>query len=94
MAMLCRDVLTGKVLLKYVGSIGDGPCLVPLSDPLMTARVDQWLDYAEFFSQGYDLKDLCSRLNAYLSLRTFLVGFELSVADLSLWMQLKSRARS
>lgn len=77
-------------MLKYVGSIGEGEYLSQLSDPLLEARLEQWMQYETFFTPEYDLKELCSRLNAHLALRTFLVGSVMTVADLNLWVQLKS----
>ena len=59
----------------------------------MAARVDQWMDYSAFFTEEYDLEEIFVRLNTYLSLRTFLVGSSLTVADLRLWNQIKSKTR-
>ena len=54
------------------------------------AQVDQWLDYAAFLTAGPGLEAACSALDAYLAFRSFLVGFNLTIADLACWGQLES----
>ena len=53
-------------------------------------QVDQWLDYAPCLAAGPGLEAACSALNTYLALRSFLVGYSLTIADLACWGQLAS----
>ena len=53
------------------------------------------LRYAEDVQRGetVDVKKACNELNAHLTLRTFVAGQTLSVADLLLWQMLKGAAQ-
>jgi hypothetical protein len=51
--------------------------------------VDQWLETAAGIVSGAALESQCVALNDYLTLRTFLVGYGLTVADLAVWGQLQ-----
>ena len=62
----------------------------PSSSASRCAQVDQWLDYAAFLTAGPGLEAACAALDAYLALRSFLVGFNLTIADLACWGQLES----
>ena len=53
-------------------------------------QVDQWLDYAAFLTAGPGLEAACAALDTYLAFRSFLVGFNLTIADLACWGQLES----
>eukprot|EP01025_Chloroclados_australasicus_P045510 TRINITY_DN4983_c0_g1_i1.p1 TRINITY_DN4983_c0_g1~~TRINITY_DN4983_c0_g1_i1.p1 ORF type:complete len:875 (-),score=90.09 TRINITY_DN4983_c0_g1_i1:294-2645(-) len=61
------------------------------SDALTATQIDQWLDLCmEVIQNGPGLQSACESLNDYLALRTFLVGYSLSIADLCAWGQLHS----
>lgn len=44
-------------------------------------QVDEWLEYAPTFSAGADFESACEFTNSYLGLRTFLVGYDITIAD-------------
>jgi glutamyl-tRNA synthetase len=54
--------------------------------------VDQWLEYAGSLAPGSALEAACAVANEYLQLRTYLVGYRLSLADLACWGQLAGAA--
>ena len=51
-------------------------------------QVDQWLEFAGSLAPGSALEAACAVANEYLQLRTYLVGYRLSLADLACWGQL------
>ncbi len=51
-------------------------------------QVDQWLEFAGSLAPGSTLEAACAVANEYLQLRTYLVGYRLSLADLACWGQL------
>jgi hypothetical protein len=54
----------------------------------LLAQVDQWLDTSTQLVSGLGFETLCGRLNDYLSMRSFFVGFTTTAADFSIWGQL------
>ena len=52
-------------------------------------QVDQWLDFSSALTSGAGLEAACGVFNHYLSLRTFLVDYSLTVADVACWGQLQ-----
>ena len=59
-----------------------------LTQTLLALQVDQWLEFAGSLGPGAGLEGACAAANEYLQLRTFLVGYRLSLADLACWGQL------
>lgn len=53
----------------------------------------RWLEYATYIVGGGALEPACRTLNEALSMRTFLAGYSLSVADMAIWGQLQGDAR-
>lgn len=51
--------------------------------------MDQWLDTSTQLVSGLGFETLCGRLNDYLSLRSFFVGFTTTAADFAIWGQLQ-----
>ena len=51
-------------------------------------QVDEWLAFAPSLAAGPGLADAAAAVNEYLALRTFLVGYRLTLADVALWGQL------
>ena len=51
-------------------------------------QIDQYLDFAGYLVTGVGLEAACAILNEALALRTFVVGYSLSIADLACWGQL------
>ncbi|EIE22615.1 glutamyl-tRNA synthetase, putative [Coccomyxa subellipsoidea C-169] len=66
-----------------------------LQDPLYggsaftSVQVDQWLEFAPHLVTGGGLEPACATLNEALALRTYLVGYSLSPADVAVWGQLQ-----
>ena len=54
-------------------------------------QVSSWLEYATYIVGGGALEPACRTLNEALSMRTFLAGYTLSVADMAIWGQLQGR---
>ena len=52
-------------------------------------QVSRWLEYATYIVGGGALEPACRTLNEALSMRTFLAGYSLSVADMAIWGQLQ-----
>ena len=52
--------------------------------------MDQWLDFAPQLVPGAGFAAPCEAANEALTLRTFLAGHSLTVADVAVWGQLKS----
>ena len=52
-------------------------------------QVDQWLDFSDSIVSGAGLEAVCGVVDQFLSLRTYLVGYQLSSADLQVWGQLQ-----
>ena len=70
-------------------------CFLHLSRTLFMSlgvvQVDEWLDRASQVVSGASFEPLCASINSYLSLRTFLVGYAPTVADVALWGQLQGK---
>lgn len=54
----------------------------------LLAQVDQWLDTSTQLVSGLGFETLCGRLDDYLSMRSFFVGFTTTAADFAIWGQL------
>lgn len=75
------------VLLRYVGRVASNLNLYG-KDLYEAAQIDQWLDYLPILDKGSEFEAGCSYLDSYLSTNTFLVGHDVSIADISLWAAL------
>ena len=51
--------------------------------------MDQWLDISASLTPGAAFEAACGSVNDFLSLRTFLVGYAPSLADVACWAQLQ-----
>ncbi|RHZ87485.1 hypothetical protein Glove_34g125 [Diversispora epigaea] len=63
------------------------------SDTISSTLIDQWIDFALINFGPKNLKDLDSALdevNHHLTLRTFLVDYKITLADIILWESLKN----
>jgi glutamyl-tRNA synthetase len=89
------DALTACQVRPVISRNAEGTCVLagPLHSALARAyprpQVDTWLETAAGVVTGSALEGQCSALNDYLQLRTFLVGYCLTAADLALWGQLQ-----
>lgn len=56
-------------------------------------QIDYWLEYAcNNVVAGANFEAVCNGINDYLALRTYVIGHNLTVADLALWGQLQGEA--
>jgi glutamyl-tRNA synthetase len=56
--------------------------------------VDQWLDFAQLKLDSADFKaqnEAFKELNKYLTLRSFIVGYSISIADFVIFSALKGK---
>lgn len=54
-------------------------------------QIDEWLDYAPVLSSGSTFENGCKNVDEYLSGNTFLVGHNLSIADIAIWSGLAGK---
>ncbi|GAB4821570.1 hypothetical protein N2152v2_008616 [Parachlorella kessleri] len=60
------------------------------ADALSASQVDQWLDFAcTALVSGSGFEAACKAVNDFLSMRTLLVGYAVSMADVACWGQLQ-----
>ncbi|KAF6171211.1 hypothetical protein GIB67_001926 [Kingdonia uniflora] len=57
-------------------------------DAVESSQIDEWIDYSAVFSSGSEFEKACSYVDGYLLLKTFLVGYNLSIADIEIWSAL------
>ncbi|CAG8547450.1 10520_t:CDS:10, partial [Acaulospora colombiana] len=63
------------------------------SDAISATLIDQWIDFASVNLESSDFKVIetaWGEINHHLTLRTFFVGYKLTLADIILWGVLKS----
>ena len=60
---------------------------------LIKLQVVEWLEYAPIFLSGSEFENACSFVDGYLASRTFLVGHELTIADIAVWSNLAGKLR-
>ncbi|KAJ3316652.1 hypothetical protein HDV06_003063, partial [Boothiomyces sp. JEL0866] len=66
-----------------------------LDNPITASQVDFWLDYCQDNLYTADFKTISGcfdYLDNYLTLRSFMVGYHLTLADFAVWGALKSNA--
>ena len=64
-------------------------------DPVEASQIDSWLDFVTDSLSHLDYKSLkvaFEKLEKHLSLRSFLIGYDLSVADIAVWGALNGNA--
>ncbi|GAB2292316.1 hypothetical protein Dimus_026564 [Dionaea muscipula] len=75
------------VLLRYIARVAGIQNLYG-KNPYESGKIDEWLDYTPIFSSGSEFETGCSNVDSYLLKSTFLVGHDLSIADVALWSAL------
>ncbi|KAF8661523.1 hypothetical protein HU200_056943 [Digitaria exilis] len=73
-----------NTILRYIARGATIPSFYG-QDDIQAAHVDQWLEYASVILSGSEFEAACSFLDGFLTSRTFLVGFSLSIADIVVW---------
>lgn len=64
------------------------------STHLETSQVDSWLDFSTLYlKNSQDINDAINELNKSLSLATFLVGQNFTIADFAIWASLQGNAK-
>ncbi|KAK1279278.1 hypothetical protein QJS04_geneDACA004742 [Acorus gramineus] len=79
-----KELSGTKILLRYVGHVATPPNFY-LRDAFETGQINEWIEDATKFSFGSEFEDACLRVDGFLSQRTFLVGYSLSIADVAVW---------
>ncbi|CAK9170906.1 unnamed protein product [Ilex paraguariensis] len=74
-------------LLRYLG--GNGTILNFYGiDAFESGQIDKWLECASVFASGSEFEGACAYVDEYLRQCTFLVGHNLSIADIAIWSSL------
>ncbi|KAM7486673.1 hypothetical protein LguiA_002682 [Lonicera macranthoides] len=73
-----------NVLLRYLGRVASVRSLYQ-PDAFESSQIDEWLEYAPVLSSGPGFEGACNYIDGYLLHRTFLVGNNLSIADIAIW---------
>eukprot|EP00798_Chlamydomonas_sp_ICE-L_P023367 gene23367-30628_t len=83
------DKLTGvPLILRFLARSSSKGLYA--NDALSSTQVDYWVDYLSTSIQaGVTFEPTCMSLNDFLALRTYLVGYNITIADLALWGQLQ-----
>lgn len=84
-----RDQLRGTAtLLRYIGRASKAVGFYGV-DAASAGEVDEWVDYAPTLAIGAEFERTCAYIDSYLELRTFLAGYQLTIADIAVWAQLQ-----
>ncbi|KAI8150381.1 tRNA synthetases class I, catalytic domain-containing protein [Fennellomyces sp. T-0311] len=82
-----------NAIARLLGRLVPEAGVYNVTDPISSTLVDQWLDFAESKLATADFKALDAsfkELNKYLTLRSYLVGYQPSLADFVVWGALKA----
>ncbi|KAG0171116.1 hypothetical protein DFQ28_001573 [Apophysomyces sp. BC1034] len=83
---------TANSIARLFGRLNAETGLYNPKDPISSTLVDQWLDFAEakLGTSDFKLLDVAFKeLNKYLTLRSYLVGYNVTLADVIVWGALK-----
>ncbi|KAL0094658.1 tRNA synthetases class I, catalytic domain-containing protein [Phycomyces blakesleeanus] len=81
-----------NAIVRLFGRLHPETGLYDPKDPISSTLVDQWLDFAESKLSISDFKALDAtykELNKHLTLRSFIVGYQLTLADFVVWGALR-----
>ncbi|XP_059648352.1 glutamate--tRNA ligase, cytoplasmic [Cornus florida] len=79
-----RELCGTNELLRYLGE----SAIIPNfngRDALESGQIDKWLQYAPILALGSEFEGACTYLDKHLLKCTFLVGHNLSIADIAIW---------
>ncbi|CAM6096286.1 unnamed protein product [Calypogeia fissa] len=87
-----EEVRGSQSALRYLGRVSK---LVGFYgyDAITATEVDEWIEYAPIFAVGAEFEKAVAYANGYLELRTFLVGYDVSIADVVVWAALAVTGR-
>lgn len=83
---------TTNAIVRLLGRLTPEAGVYNVEDPISSTLVDHWLDFAESKLATSDFKQLDAaykELNKYLTLRSYLVGYQPSLADFVVWGALR-----
>ncbi|GAX82872.1 hypothetical protein CEUSTIGMA_g10298.t1 [Chlamydomonas eustigma] len=79
-----------SLILRYLARSAPPELNLYDAEALGATQIDYWIDYSvKNVAAGANFEAVCHGINDYLALRTFLVGYNLTVADIALWGQLQ-----
>ncbi|KAI8644389.1 tRNA synthetases class I, catalytic domain-containing protein [Parasitella parasitica] len=84
---------TTNAIARLLARLNPEAGLYNPEDPISSTLIDQWLDFAEAKLTTSDFKSLdgtYKELNKYLTLRSYIVGYQVTIADLVIWGALRS----
>ncbi|KAI8979611.1 tRNA synthetases class I, catalytic domain-containing protein [Mycotypha africana] len=84
---------TTNAIAKLLGKLHPEAQLYNPEDAISSTLVDKWLDFAETKLASNDFKALDAvykELNKYLTLRSYIVGYNVTIADFVIWGTLRA----
>ncbi|EPB85312.1 glutamyl-tRNA synthetase [Mucor circinelloides 1006PhL] len=84
---------TTNAIARLLARLNPEAGLYNPQDPISSTLIDQWLDFAETKLATSEFKSLDAtykELNKYLTLRSYIVGYQVTIADLVIWGTLRS----
>ncbi|CAO3617876.1 unnamed protein product [Mucor fragilis] len=84
---------TTNAIARLLARLNPEAGLYNPQDPISSTLIDQWLDFAETKLATSDFKSLDAtykELNKHLTLRSYIVGYQVTIADLVIWGTLRS----
>ncbi|KAG9442167.1 hypothetical protein H6P81_018021 [Aristolochia fimbriata] len=82
-----------NVLMRYIARAATIPNFYG-QELVESAQIDELLDYAPILLSDSEFENACHHVDDYLSLRTFLVGNNFTIADVTIWSNLAGSQRS
>ncbi|KAI8971367.1 tRNA synthetases class I, catalytic domain-containing protein [Pilobolus umbonatus] len=83
---------TTNAIVRLLGRLFPEAGLYDPKDPISSTLIDQWLDFAESKLSTTDFKALdvaFKQLNKHLTLRSYIVGYQVTIADFVIWGTLR-----
>ncbi|KAI9480711.1 MAG: tRNA synthetases class I, catalytic domain-containing protein [Benjaminiella poitrasii] len=83
---------TTNAIARLLARLNPEAKLYNPEDPISSTLIDQWLDFAESKLATSDFKALDAvykELNKYLTLRSYIVGYQVTLADFVIWGALR-----
>ncbi|KAI8080562.1 tRNA synthetases class I, catalytic domain-containing protein [Thamnidium elegans] len=84
---------SNNAIARLIARLNPESGLYNPEDPISSTLIDQWLDFAESKLSSTDFKALDAtykELNKYLTLRSYIVGYQVTIADFIIWGTLRA----
>ncbi|KAI9269578.1 tRNA synthetases class I, catalytic domain-containing protein [Helicostylum pulchrum] len=84
---------SNNAIARLIARLNPESGLYNPEDPISSTLIDQWLDFAESKLSSTDFKALDAtykELNKYLTLRSYIVGYQVTIADFVIWGTLRA----